>query len=534
MVVLDCQATAAAPRGHLLELGWMRTGTPGVRSRLVRLPNGSRVPPAVTRVTGITTADLQEAYEPHTAWRELLEDAERIPQRPVPTVIHFARFEQPFLAFLDGGRRPFEIVCTHEIARRVLPDLPRRSLRALAGYFGRDVGQLRRSACHVEATAFVWRELLPLLDAEGISTWGALREWLARPATAPKRRRVWPLARDARLSLPDAPGVYRMHRKGGDVLYVGKACSLHHRVNSYFQKQSRIPERMLEMLSQVREISFQTCETPLEAALLEPDEIKRLRPQYNIALLEAHREIHFAAPDLSEHAPVPSRRCPLGPFPSAKTLDEFAALAAASPAALGTGRYSPDPNVFAAGYAQFCSTHAEFARDDLGPHPKLLRLGTRLWRDGRRPRDEAEKKEFELTPPVMPAWTPEQVQLTLEWIALGAALARRRAKWFTRLFDATVTWEEAGAGTCRFLIIENGDITARGECESGISPPVPPAWSRPTTARGEAFTLARFDRLRVLTTELKRLLASGAHAAVRLGDTMALADERLARVLSWL
>jgi hypothetical protein len=109
-------------------------------------------------------------------------------------------------------------------------------VRALAGYFGRGVGALRRSADHVEATAFVWRELVRLLGDEGISTWSMLQEWLADSrAPRQRRRRVWPMPRDVRLSLPDAPGVYRLLRTSGDVLYVGKAASLRHRVNSYFR-----------------------------------------------------------------------------------------------------------------------------------------------------------------------------------------------------------------------------------------------------------------------------------------------------------
>src|SRR4030095_477509 len=96
---------------------------------------------------------------------------------PAPTVIHFARFEQPFLRALAGGTPPLDIVCTHDITRRLLPNLPRCGVRAVAGDFGRGVGALRRSADHVEATAFVWEALVPLLRDEGISTWSALQEW---------------------------------------------------------------------------------------------------------------------------------------------------------------------------------------------------------------------------------------------------------------------------------------------------------------------------------------------------------------------
>jgi DNA polymerase-3 subunit epsilon len=180
-----------------------------------------------------------------------------------------------------------------------LPNLPRCSLRALTGYFGRAVGPLRRSTDHVEATAFVWHELVRLLNAEGVSTWSALQDWLASPAETTKgRRRIWPMPRQVRLSLPDAPGVYRMLRTSGDVLYVGKAASLRHRVNSYFRKQTGVPERVLEMLSQARAISFEVTPSPLEAALHEADEIKRLRPPYNVALRIQDRALWFTSPDL--------------------------------------------------------------------------------------------------------------------------------------------------------------------------------------------------------------------------------------------
>jgi DNA polymerase-3 subunit epsilon len=192
------------------------------------------------------------------------------------------------------------VICTREIARRLLPNLPGCSLRALAGYFGRAVGGLRRSADHAEATAFVWQELVRLLEAKGVSTWDALHDWLAAPVEPTRtRRRVWPMPRELRLSLPDAPGIYRLLRTDGSVLYVGKAASLHRRVNSYFRKQNGVPERSLEMLSQARAISFAVAASALEAALLEPDEIKRHQPPYNVALTIQDRALWFTSPDLS-------------------------------------------------------------------------------------------------------------------------------------------------------------------------------------------------------------------------------------------
>ena len=532
VLIVDCQATAAAPLGHLLEIGWARTTptTSEAHARLIALPNGERIPPAVARLTGISEPMAKDGVEAEAAWRDLTSEAARIPMQPAPTVIHFARFEQPFLRALAGSTLPLDIVCTHDIALRLLPDLPRRGMRALTGYFGRAVGPLRRSADHVEATAFVWRELVRLLLDEGIPTWSALQEWLAvNRATRPRRRRVWPMPRDVRLSLPDSPGIYRMLRTSGDVLYVGKAASLRHRVNSHFRKQHGLHERTLEMLSQARGISFEVAPSALEAALFETDEIKKHRPPYNVALAIGDRALWFAPPDLSARSAHPSSQCPLGPLPSAAMLDEFAALAAADRRALGSGRGRPDAATFEAGYARLCSAHPELSRHDLDAHERLLRLGTRLWKEGRRDHDvDADEETRAIT-----AWTPELVQRALEWLSLRGALARRRAIWLTRLVDASVVWTEPGAAGSRLLVVEHGDVILRADVEAHAAPPVPAGYARPVAARREIFTVARFDRLRVLSTELKRLIAARAPVALRLGVGPPLADTRLASVLWW-
>jgi DNA polymerase III subunit epsilon len=535
VLIVDCQATGASTRGHLLELGWARAGAVITEARacLIKLPEGEPVPAAVARITGISEAMTRDGIDAPEAWRALLDQAARLAQQPTPAVAHFARFERPFLHRLAGGPLPLDLVCTHEIAQRLLPDLPRRGLRALTGYFGRDPGPLRRSAEHVEATAFVWRELVRLLDSRGVTTWDALRDWLATPAPkirpGQQRRRVWPMPRDVRLAAPDAPGLYRMQRTDGSILYIGKASSLSRRVNSYFRKQRGVPDRLLEMLSQARALTCEVTESTLEAALLEPDEIKRHRPPYNVALMDEPRHIWFTTRDLGERSALPSSRHPLGPFTSAMTLDRFSALANASPAALGLDHEAPSARLFAEGYARLRAAHPELSREDLSPRVLMLQLGTRLWREGRRDRENAVDEEFKLGDDE----TPADIQSDLERVALRAALARRRAKWVTRFVDAAIVWREPGADRARLIVVEHGEIVTRAWVDPDTTPPVPPGHARRRDARHEGFTVARFDRLRVLITELKRLLAEGAPVALRLSDGPPLTDARLAAALSW-
>jgi hypothetical protein len=202
-------------------------------------------------------------------------------------------------------------------------------------------------------------------------------------------------------------------------------------------------------------------------------------------------------------------------------------------AALTSGPWGPDAGTFKAGYQRLCATHPELSRVDLSPHAKLLRLSTRLWREGRRDRDvdadDSNDTRRELT-----VWTPEFVQVSLEWLAFWAALARCRAIWLTRLADSSLVWREPGDSCARLIVIEKGEVALRAVADASAPPPIPPGCRRPATVRREAFTVDSFDRLRVLTTELKRLIAAGAPVALRLGAGPALDESRLASALWWL
>src|SRR5881394_2328115 len=90
VLVVDCQATAAAPRGHLLEIGWaqVRNTVTHPHTCLIALPEGEQIPPVVSRLTGISEHTLRDAVEGQLAWRALSAQAASLAQQPAPTVIH--------------------------------------------------------------------------------------------------------------------------------------------------------------------------------------------------------------------------------------------------------------------------------------------------------------------------------------------------------------------------------------------------------------------------------------------------------------
>jgi excinuclease ABC subunit C len=85
-----------------------------------------------------------------------------------------------------------------------------------------------------------------------------------------------------KFKLPDLSGVY-LFKKGGDLLYVGKATSLKDRVKSYFSKDlinTRGP-LILDMVFKADKVDFIETQNALEALVLEAALIKKNQPYYN-------------------------------------------------------------------------------------------------------------------------------------------------------------------------------------------------------------------------------------------------------------
>lgn len=84
--------------------------------------------------------------------------------------------------------------------------------------------------------------------------------------------------------LPDSPGVYMHKDKLGQVIYVGKAVSLRNRVRQYFQSSAKQNPKVRAMVSNIAEFEYITCQTEMEALILECNLIKKYAPKYNVLL----------------------------------------------------------------------------------------------------------------------------------------------------------------------------------------------------------------------------------------------------------
>jgi len=84
--------------------------------------------------------------------------------------------------------------------------------------------------------------------------------------------------------LPNSPGVYLLKDAEGNILYVGKAANLRHRVRSYFGAWQRLSPKLQRMVSRVNELDFFITGSEQEALILELNLIKRHHPRYNVRL----------------------------------------------------------------------------------------------------------------------------------------------------------------------------------------------------------------------------------------------------------
>lgn len=90
--------------------------------------------------------------------------------------------------------------------------------------------------------------------------------------------------REKSMKLPLSPGVYLMHDKSKEIIYIGKAKALKNRVSSYFGSDKNHEDKVKKMVSNVDYFEYIVTDSEFEALILESSLIKQHQPKYNILL----------------------------------------------------------------------------------------------------------------------------------------------------------------------------------------------------------------------------------------------------------
>ncbi len=305
--VIDVETTGAnSVKNRLIEIACVQTQAGQILSKYSTLINPHQfIPIFIQKMTGIRNESVFKAPEPKEVLpvvKEIMLDGSNI------FVAHNASFDYAFVkaSFQRIGTNMPEIpkLCTLKLARRLLPPNIKKNVGSLSQYFNIDVRGRHRALGDAEATAKILVELLEIAESNhGITTTEELIRFHNKPSRTYKTgttvlKRLNPFLE----MLPNAAGVYYFKDSRGDILYVGKAKSLKHRVKSYFSQESMRSKKIADMLKKSYEITWTETDTELGALLLESKEIKRLLPPYNV-MDKRYQNLPFIKIDTSDPYP---------------------------------------------------------------------------------------------------------------------------------------------------------------------------------------------------------------------------------------
>jgi DNA polymerase-3 subunit epsilon len=258
-------------RGRITEIALIRVEAGEVVEEYSTLINpGTPIPYWITRLTGITNADVADA--PY--FDEVAGEIFRILEGAI-FVAHNVRFDFSFvkrqLEAVGYTYRP-KLFCTVRMSRRLYAEHSGHSLEKIIQRHG--IITKNRHRAYDDTKAIL--EFTKLAIAEkGIDAFNEAVAVQMKTKTLPPN-----LDESIFASIPQSPGVYIFEDNEGRALYVGKSVNLRTRVLSHFANDTKLAKEMKISLSS-HNISYIQTETEVEALLLESAKVKELQPIHN-------------------------------------------------------------------------------------------------------------------------------------------------------------------------------------------------------------------------------------------------------------
>lgn len=189
-VVVDVETTGSRPYAgdRITEIAAVVVKNGEITELFETLVNPQRpIPSFITQLTNITWEMVKDA----PVFADIAPDVVGVLEGNV-FVAHNAAFDWRFvsaeLSRTAGQHLMGRRLCTVKLARKLLPQLPRRSLDHVARYYGVDIASRHRAAGDALATASCLLRMFDDLEARGCESWDDL-EILLGISTAKKRKR---------------------------------------------------------------------------------------------------------------------------------------------------------------------------------------------------------------------------------------------------------------------------------------------------------------------------------------------------------
>lgn len=225
------------------------------------------IQPFVVKLTGINNAMLRSAPKFYEVAKRIIEITEGC-----IVVAHNASFDYRILR-TEFKRLGYDFekptLCTVELSKKLIPDMPSYSLGKLVRSLGIPVTDRHRASGDAIATMKLFKMLLAKDSEKHILT--SFIKTGIKEGLSPKLL-------DIVESLPNKTGIYYIHDEKGDLIYISKSRNIKKSVNQVFTKTG-VKYKKIQV--EVYAVTFEETGSELIALLKENEEIRINKPVYS-------------------------------------------------------------------------------------------------------------------------------------------------------------------------------------------------------------------------------------------------------------
>ncbi|MEM1339171.1 MAG: exonuclease domain-containing protein [Bacteroidota bacterium] len=267
--ILDIESTGGKYNEEgIMEIAIYRFDGHDVVDKFISLVNPEReIQPFVTKLTGINNTMLRSAPKFHEVAKRIIEIS-----KDAVLVAHNAQFDYRILR-TEFRRLGYDYqrktLCTVDLSKKLLPNAESHSLGKLVRSLGIPVSDRHRANGDAMATLKLFKLLLTK----------DLEKTIVKAITrAESLGQLTERQLDIVESLPSETGIYYMHDKDGEILFLGATKNIKKRVNQHFTNVGSVARQLQKG---TKKVSFERTGSELTAILKSELEIEKNRPLLN-------------------------------------------------------------------------------------------------------------------------------------------------------------------------------------------------------------------------------------------------------------
>ncbi len=315
--ILDIESTGGKYNEEgIMEIAIHRFDGRKVVDKFICLINPEReIQPFVSKLTGINNKMLRSAPKFHEVAKRIVEITEG-----TTLVAHNAQFDYRILR-TEFRRLGYDFqrktLCTVDLSKQMLPDAESHSLGKLARSLGIPMSDRHRANGDAIATLKLFKLLL------GKDSDKSIIKTVVREET---HGELSPTQLDMVFNLPSETGVYYMHDKEGEIIFLGKTKNIKKRVNQHFTNVGSLARKLQK---ETKKVTFEETGSELVALLKEYQELRRTKPKHNniarrklfshIINFEQNGEAHISL-DIESSKSRANQKIGFNGIPSAKSF----------------------------------------------------------------------------------------------------------------------------------------------------------------------------------------------------------------------